>query len=59
MIFYRFLTWMVFERLPNCNDYKQQQQTLWLEVAETKPGAPATALQSLALAGLLTLLVLF
>ena len=22
MIFYRFLTWMVSERLPNCNDYK-------------------------------------
>ena len=37
---------MVFEGLPNCNDYKQQQ-TPWLDVAETKPGAPATVLQSL------------
>ena len=58
MIFYGFMTWMVFKRLSNCNDYKLENKLTtnlpWLDAAETK----TKALQSLALAGLLTLLAL-
>ena len=49
---------MVFEHLPNCNDYELNNKPTailpWLDIAETKPSADATALQSLALTGLVT-----
>ena len=52
MIFYQFLTWMVFERLPNCKDYNLNN-----ELHDLTSQKWNQVLQSLALAGLLTLLV--